>query len=218
MVANYAQRYEILKYSVTPACYDTTLSMLCHWYKSIQLMCYTHGVQVVSFPPNSTNIEQTVLVTHVKGIKLHEILDRNYSFSISRRHGSNSKDEGSKMKTKTSSPAVVLQLNCYSLSLPRPFRECFFDLRKYERMIADLAQLHDSVHQYSRSTSTLQTSEIWKKWILHTILLNTLNNTQKPQLLHKQKLLLLLHPFLTPNQQCQTLSMKAYYTHTHTLV
>jgi len=70
MVANYAQRYEILKHSVTPACYDTTLSMLCHWYKSIQLMCYTHGVQVVSFPPNSTNIEQPVLITHVKGIKM----------------------------------------------------------------------------------------------------------------------------------------------------
>jgi len=38
------------------------------------------------------------------------------------------------------------------------FRERFFNLWKYERMIADLAELHDGVHEYSSSTAALQAS------------------------------------------------------------
>ena len=53
--------------------------------------------------------------------------------------------------------------------------ERFFNLRKYERMIADLAQLHDGIHEYSSSTATLHTS-IWNiSWkqlamLLHTVI------------------------------------------------
>ena len=63
-----------------------------------------------------------------------------------------------KRKVDVSCRAVVLELHRYSLGLPVAFRERFFNLRKYERMIADLAELHDGVHEYSRSTATLQTS------------------------------------------------------------
>ena len=52
----------------------------------------------------------------------------------------------------------LLQLQHYSLDLSVAFRERFFDLRKYERMITYLAELHDGIHEYSSSTTTLQTS------------------------------------------------------------
>ena len=49
----------------------------------------------------------------------------------------------------------LLQLHYCSLDLSMALRERFFNLRKYKRMIADLAQLHDGIHQYSSSTTTL---------------------------------------------------------------